>query len=61
MVSVDENGHVTKAELEDADDKQMADLALDHARGSVYVPEQENGGNVGFITGFYVSIQVVGK
>lgn len=57
-VWVDEKGKVTKAELEDADDKDIGDWALDGVRRTIYAPYQENGKYVAFKTSFYTSMSV---
>jgi hypothetical protein len=49
-VWVDEKGKVTKAEVEDADNKSMADVALAKAKDSLYEPDLENGRYVSFET-----------
>jgi hypothetical protein len=40
---VDQHGLVTKAEVQDADDPQIAAVALDIMQHSVYAPWRENG------------------
>jgi len=57
-VWVDEKGKVTKAVLEDADDKDIGDYALDAARRTIYAPYQEKGKYMGFRTSIYSSIAV---
>jgi len=57
-VWVDEKGKVTKAVLEDADDKDIGDWALDIVRRSIYTPYQENGKYVSYKTSVYLSMSV---
>jgi len=60
-VWVDEKGKVTKEEVEDADDKDLAVIALQEARTTLYQPYRVNGSNVGFETMFYLSAAVGGS
>lgn len=54
-VWVDQHGVVSRAEVEDADDRQVAAAALESAQKTVYGPETENGQPTGFeTTAFYV-------
>jgi hypothetical protein len=57
-VWVDEGGKVTKAAVEDADNKNLAEAALAQARATVYQPYMENGRFVGFETVFEMNIAV---
>ena len=58
FVWVDEKGKVTKAELEDADDKDIGDYVMDAARRTIYSPYQEKGQYMGFRTSVYFSMSV---
>jgi len=49
-VWVDQHGVVTQAEVEDADDAQVAAAALEYAQKKVYKPNRENGQPAGFET-----------
>ena len=54
-VSADEKGHVKKAEVIDADDKQIEDVARKAAKGMVLAPQIENGQQVPFDTVLYLN------
>jgi len=49
-VTVDEKGKVVHAEIEDADDEQVAAAALERARGTIYAPYLVGGRATGFDT-----------
>lgn len=53
-VSVDEKGHVKKAEVIDSDDKKTEGLGRKAARGMVFEPKMENGQPVPFETVLYL-------
>jgi hypothetical protein len=54
-VFVDDTGRVRRAELLDADDKDLGAAALSAARRAVYVPDRKSGESQAFETGFFVS------
>jgi uncharacterized membrane protein YgcG len=53
-VWVDQKGQVSKAQVEDADDKESADAGYAHATLLVYAPYQENGKPASFETSYYM-------
>jgi len=53
-VWVDQKGQVSKAVVEDADDKESADAGYSRATLLVYVPYQENGHPASFETSYYM-------
>jgi hypothetical protein len=57
-VSVDEKGKVVQAEVEDADDEQVAAAALERARTTQYVPYLDGGHPTGFDTTQVTTIDV---
>jgi hypothetical protein len=57
-VWVDEHGKVTKAEVEDADDKDLASAALEQAKSSLYEPYRVDGNNASFETTYFMSVAV---
>jgi outer membrane biosynthesis protein TonB len=57
-VWVDEHGRVTKAEVEDADDKDLANAALEEAKDNLYVPYRVDGNNVRFETAHNIRVAV---
>ena len=60
-VWVNEKGKVTKEEVEDADDKDLAVTALQEARSTLYQPYLVNGSYVSFETTFNLSAAVGGS
>jgi len=54
-VWVDQHGMVARAEVEDADDAQVAAAALESAQKRVYEPGRENGQPAGFETTIFTS------
>lgn len=53
-VWVDEKGMVSKATVEDADDKEAADAGYSRATLLQFIPDVENGKVVGFETSYYM-------
>lgn len=53
-VWVDEKGMVSKATVEDADDKEAADAGYSRATLLQFIPDVENGKAVGFETSYYM-------
>jgi hypothetical protein len=53
-VSVDEKGHVKKADIVDSDEKKIEGLARKSAHGMVFVPQKENGQPTPFDTILYL-------